>query len=57
MNINLTIESMGKKFRVAHISKSVADANFYCSSRPYVAVIATDQETGLIFIADRYPIE
>ncbi len=56
-SMGLSIEAFGERFNIVHVAKSTDEANEYCSQNPGSGVIATDQEVGLVFIADRNPID
>lgn len=45
---------MGKIFRVMAICKTADEANRICEQKPELAVISEDQDSGLIFLAEKY---
>jgi hypothetical protein len=55
-NLSIYVKSMGKVFKVVHLSPNAADANDYCSKHPCCAVMAEDKKTGIILIADKYSL-
>ena len=56
-SIKVYCKSMGKIFKVLHIAKTVEEANSFTNKHKNCGVIAEDQKSGLIFIADKYQIK
>ena len=54
-DVKVYCKSMGKVFRVAHIAKSVDEANKFTENHADTGVIAEDKN-GLIYIAEIYSI-
>ena len=55
-DIKLYCKSMNKVFKVRHIAKSADEANKFTETHKDTGVIAIDNKTQLVFIADIYSL-
>lgn len=47
------VEAFGKLFRVLALARSVDEANAVCAENKEAAVIARDEESGVILVAEK----
>jgi hypothetical protein len=56
-NGTLVFESMGKRYKIAHVARSIPEANAACLAIPNVGLIDSDELLGLYFIAENNCLE